>query len=286
MVSIIKNKLLKHLSRFTKNLSADRINLSTFKGEGELTDLELDENVITDLLELPSWLRLTRAWCNKVSFRIQLRKLRSVPIVLTLDEVHISVETCEDLRPLSANYGMPSDGSSSTKYSFIDKAIDGMTVYVNAVYVKFQSPAFVASVQMSRITVASKTPSWKDCTDLHMTRLKDPSRGEILIFKELEWQTVRIEAQSSNVNANVDKGTALSPLRLLTNTARCRLIIKKRLSDKLVKGSRLVLILDDLLWVLTDAQLRAALTFLHSLAGLIQKATEVTRKAKAERKLK
>lgn len=68
--------------RFTKNLSADKINLSTFKGEGELTNLELDEAVLTDLLELPSWLRLTSAWCNKVSFRIQWTKLKSVPIFL------------------------------------------------------------------------------------------------------------------------------------------------------------------------------------------------------------
>lgn len=68
--------------RFTKNLSADKINLSTFKGEGELSNLELDETVLTDLLELPSWLRLTNAWCNKVSFRIQWTKLKSVPIFL------------------------------------------------------------------------------------------------------------------------------------------------------------------------------------------------------------
>lgn len=50
-------------------------------------------------------------------------------------------------------------------------------------------------------------------------------------------------------------------------------------------GSRLVLILDDLLWVLTDSQLKAALHFLHSLTGLVQKATELTRIKKAARKL-
>jgi hypothetical protein len=50
-------------------------------------------------------------------------------------------------------------------------------------------------------------------------------------------------------------------------------------------GSRLVLILDDLLWVLTDSQLKAALHFLDSLTGLVQKATEVTRIKKAARKL-
>jgi len=37
--------------------------------------------------------------------------------------------------------------------------------------------------------------------------------------------------------------------------------------------------------VLTDYQLQAALHFLDSLAGLIQKATDLTRKKKAARKL-
>ncbi|XP_015191800.1 PREDICTED: UHRF1-binding protein 1 isoform X1 [Polistes dominula] len=276
MVSIIKNQLLKHLSRFTKNLSADKINLSTFKGEGELTNLELDEIVLTDLLELPSWLRLTSAWCNKVSFRIQWTKLKSVPILLKLDEVHIEVETCEDLRNMSSNQGL-SSYAGPTKYSLIHKVIDGITVNVNTVSVTFKSPAFIASVQMNRIVVESKSATWQRC-DLRTTRLKDPDRGQLLIFKELEWQTVRIEAQST-------KDTNLTPLRLLTNQARCLITIKKRISDCFIMGSRLILILDDLLWVLTDSQLKAALHFIDSLGGLIEKATMLERKTKAARKL-
>ncbi|KAJ4435634.1 hypothetical protein ANN_18250 [Periplaneta americana] len=262
--------------RFTKNLSADKINLSTFKGEGELSNLELDEIVLTELLELPSWLRLTSAWCNRVSFRIQWTKLKSVPIFLSLDEVHIEVETCEELRSMSTQHGLSSYGSNA-KYSFINKVIDGMTVSVNTVQVTFKSPAFIASVQMQRIMVESKSPSWQRC-DLRMTRLKEPDRGQLLIFKELEWQTVRIEAKST-------KDQDLTPLRLLTNQARCRITIKKRISDCFIMGSRLVLILDDLLWVLTDSQLKAALHFLDSLTGLVQKATELTRIKKAARKL-
>ncbi|KAK2582855.1 hypothetical protein KPH14_008937 [Odynerus spinipes] len=276
MVSIIKNQLLKHLSRFTKNLSADKINLSTFKGEGELTNLELDEIVLTDLLELPSWLRLTKSWCNKVSFRIQWTKLKSVPILLKLDEVHIDVETCEDLRNMSSTQGL-SSYAGPAKYSLIHKVIDGITVTVNTVSVTFKSPAFIASVQMNRILVESKSATWQRC-DLRTTRLKDPDRGQLLIFKELEWQTVRIEAQST-------KDKNLTPLRLLTNQARCLITIKKRISDCFVMGSRLVLILDDLLWVLTDSQLKAALHFIDSLGGLIEKATMLERKTKAARKL-
>ncbi|XP_055684549.1 bridge-like lipid transfer protein family member 3B isoform X2 [Lutzomyia longipalpis] len=279
MVSIIKNQLLKHLSRYTKNLSSDKINLSTFRGEGELSNLQLDENVLTELLELPSWLRLTSAWCNHVAFRIHWTKLKSVPITLSLDEVNISVETCEFGR---SGGGAPTPGLQALtapqgKYSFIHKVIDGITIIVNTVNVSFKSPAFTASVQMSRIRVESKTPKWL-LGDLRVTRLKDPTRGLLLIFKELSWQTVRIEASST-------QDESLTPLRLLTNQASCRITIKKRLSDCNVLNCRLVLILDDLLWVLTDSQLKAALHFVDSLSGLIKTSTNANQKTKAQKKL-
>ncbi|XP_020805988.1 UHRF1-binding protein 1 isoform X3 [Drosophila serrata] len=294
MVSLIKNQLLKHLSIYTKNLSSDKINLSTFRGEGELSNLELDERVLTELLELPSWLRLTSAWCNHVSFRISWTKLKSVPITLTLDEVRITIETCN---PTTRDAGGGGGGGGSGpggagsptaaaaalpqvpqgKYSFIHKVVDGITIVVNTVNVNFVSAAFTASVQMSRIRVESKTPKWANA-DLRMTRLKDAQKGIILIFKELSWQTVRIEASSTQ-----DK--SLTPLRLLTNHARCRITIRKRLSDCSLLASRLVLILDDLLWVLTDSQLKAALHFVDSLSGLIKAATHATQKSKAARKM-
>lgn len=130
---------------------------------------------------------------------------------------------------------------------------------------------------MSRIRVESKTPKWLQ-GDLRVTRLKEPTKGLILIFKELSWQTVRIEASSTQ-----DK--SLTPLRLLTNQARCRITIKKKLSDCSILSSRLVLILDDLLWVLTDSQLKAALHFVDSLATLIRASTNLTQKTKAQKKL-
>lgn len=130
---------------------------------------------------------------------------------------------------------------------------------------------------MSRIHVESKTPKWQQ-GDLRATRLKEPVKGLVLIFKELSWQTVRIEASST-------QDESLTPLRLLTNRARCRITIKKKLSDCSVLASRLVLILDDLLWVLTDSQLKAALHFVDSLSSLIKASTSVTQKSKAQKKL-
>lgn len=130
---------------------------------------------------------------------------------------------------------------------------------------------------MSRIRVESKTPKWLP-GDLRVTRLKDTVHGHLLIFKELSWQTVRIEASST-------QDRSLTPLRLLTNQARCRITIKKKLSDCSILSSRLVLILDDLLWVLTDSQLKAALHFVDSLASLIKASTNLTQKSKAQKKL-
>lgn len=128
---------------------------------------------------------------------------------------------------------------------------------------------------MARIRVESKTPKWLS-GDLRVTRLKDSVNGHLLIFKELSWQTVRIIASSTQ-----DK--SLTPLRLLTNQARCRITIKKKLSDCTILASRLVLILDDLLWVLTDSQLNAALHFVDSLASLIRASTNLTQKTKAKK---
>lgn len=128
---------------------------------------------------------------------------------------------------------------------------------------------------MSRIRVESKTPKWLS-GDLRVTRLKDTVHGHLLIFKELSWQTVRIEASSTQ-----DK--TLTPLRLLTNEARCRITIKKKLLDCTILASRLVLVLDDLLWVLTDSQLNAALHFVDSLASLIKTSTNLTQKSKAKK---
>lgn len=57
--------------RFAKNLSPDKINLSTLKGEGQLTNLELDEEVLQNLLDLPTWLAINRVECNKAAIRVR-----------------------------------------------------------------------------------------------------------------------------------------------------------------------------------------------------------------------
>lgn len=70
-----------------------------------------------------------------------------VVLLQSLDEVQIEVETCEELRSMSAQQALSTLGTAA-KYNFINKVIDGMTISVNSVSIMFTSPAFTASVQV------------------------------------------------------------------------------------------------------------------------------------------
>ncbi|KPJ06995.1 UHRF1-binding protein 1-like [Papilio machaon] len=196
---------------------------------------------------------------------------------MNLDEVHIALEVCTEPRVMNpgAAGAMPVPG----KYSYIHKVIDGISVAVNQVQVDFNCDAFTSSVQISRVTVESRTPEGRK-GDLRLTRIKSPDTGQLLIFKELEWQSARIEAKAHGAAA-----ANLPPLRLLLGNTHCRIVIKKRLSDCAVTGSRLVVRPEPLAWALTDGQLRAALACAAALAGPVRRATRAATRAAAARKI-
>ncbi|KAI8440802.1 hypothetical protein MSG28_009126 [Choristoneura fumiferana] len=170
---------------------------------------------------------------------------------------------------------MPAAG----KYSYIHKVIDGISVIVNQVQIDFTCDAFTSNVQISRVTVESRTPEGRR-GDLRLTRIKNPDTGQLLIFKELEWQSARIEAR-----AHGDSAANLPPLRLLLGNTHCRIVIKKRLADCAVLGSRLAIRPEPVAWALTDGQLRAALACAAALAEPVRRATAAATRAKAARKV-
>ncbi|XP_072030655.1 bridge-like lipid transfer protein family member 3B [Amphiura filiformis] len=281
MASIIKNQILKHLSKFAKNLSHDSIGLSLLRGEGNLTNLELDENVLMDVLELPSWINLKKAVCNKVSVKIPWTKLKTNPICVFLDMVEVQLETCRTLRTPTngSNDQFPTQiGSSTGKYGFAEKVLDGMYIHVNSVSGTFVSDTFHADIQIAQVLVQSKTPEWQ-LSDLRMCRVKDINRGEVITFKEVEWSTLRLI-----IDATESGGPTTTPIRLITNQGKVRVSLKKRLDDCSLVSSRLQVLLDDILWVLTDSQLKAVILHFRSLFPVIQKATELS-KARASNKV-
>ncbi|KAK6303496.1 hypothetical protein J4Q44_G00259500 [Coregonus suidteri] len=279
MAGIIKKQILKHLSRFTKNLSPDKINLSTLKGEGQLSNLELDEEVLQNMLDLPTWLAVTRVYCNKAAIRIQWTKLKTSPICLFLDKVEVEMRTCEE--PRAPNGPSPiAITAGQSEYGFAEKVVEGMSVIINSITIKVQSRAFHASFELWQLQGNSLNPKWQK-TDLRYTRITDPKRGEVLTFKEINWQSLRIEADAIE---SEDQDLNSTPLRLITNQGRIRIALKRRLKDCNVLASKLFFILDDLLWVLTDSQLKAVIHYAKSLSEAMEKSAQ-QRKSMAAKSL-
>ncbi|XP_063309123.1 bridge-like lipid transfer protein family member 3A [Pelobates fuscus] len=272
MAGIIKKQILKHLSRFTKNLSPEQINLSTLRGEGQLTEFELDEEAIQNMLDLPTWLAITRVYCNRAAIRIQWTKLKTHPICLTLDKVEVEMKTCEEPRPPNG----PSPialAAGQSEYGFAEKVVEGMFIDVGCVSIKIKSRTFRASLQLWQFQGYSVSPNWQQ-SDLRFTRLTHPQWGQVLTFKQITWQTLRIEADASESCEDAPS----TPLRLLTNSGRINIALKRRIKDCLVLSSELSFFLDDLLWVLTDSQLRALLSYAKSLTEAIQKSVRQKKK--------
>ncbi|TRY71448.1 hypothetical protein DNTS_010936 [Danionella cerebrum] len=256
MAGIIKKQILKHLSRFTKNLSPDKINVSTLKGEGQLSNLELDEEVLQNMLDLPTWLA------------IQWTKLKTSPICLFLDKVEVEMRTCEEPRPPNGPSPIATSAGQS-EYGFAEKVVEGMSVIINSITIEVQSRAFHASFQLWQLQGCSLNPKWQK-SDLRYTRITHPKRGEVLTFKEINWQSLRIEADAIESNEQ-DLGS--TPLRLITNQGRIRIALKRRVKDCNVLASKLMFILDDLLWVLTDSQLKAIIHYAKSLSEAMEKSS-------------
>ncbi|XP_076022654.1 bridge-like lipid transfer protein family member 3A [Genypterus blacodes] len=269
MAGIIKKQILKHLSRFTKNLSPDKINLSTLKGEGQLSNLELDEEVLQNMLDLPTWLAVTRVYCNKAAIRIQWTKLKTSPICLFLDKVEVEMRTCEEPRPPNGPSPIAITAGQS-EYGFAEKVVEGMSVIINSITIKVQARAFHASFELWQLQGNSLNPKWQR-SDLRYTRITDPKRGEVLTFKEINWQSLRIEADAIESD---DQDLGSTPLRLITNQGRIRIALKRRIKDCNVLASKLLFILDDLLWVLTDSQLKAIIHYAKSLSEAMEKSAQ------------
>lgn len=271
MSGLVKNQIAKQLARFTKNLSPNKISVKFLKGEGELHNLELDETTLAELLELPPWIRLTKATCNRISAKIHWTRLKTDPICLYLDCVEVDMEATDGdvstpppgshrTHPSNSSHQPPIKEKAPNRYGFVEKVVDGMFVQINSVVISFKFQAFLAKFQMSRLVIRSTTPKWQP-DDLRLTRVKDETRGEVLTFKEITWQTLRIDA---NALYNETLQQQSNPLRLITSQSSLHLTIKKRLDDCAVLSARLELLLDDILWVLTQSQLQALSGLLHS----------------------
>ncbi|XP_021115624.1 UHRF1-binding protein 1 isoform X3 [Heterocephalus glaber] len=179
------------------------------------------------------------------------------------------MKTCEEPRPPNGQSPIAL-ASGQSEYGFAEKVVEGMFIIVNSITIKIHSKAFHASFELWQLQGYSVNPNWQQ-SDLRLTRITDPCRGEVLTFKEITWQTLRIEADAID---NGDQDSVTTPLRLITNQGRIQIALKRRTKDCNVMASKLMFLLDDLLWVLTDSQLKAMMKYAESLSEAMEKSAQ------------
>ncbi|KAL5007583.1 hypothetical protein ScPMuIL_016389, partial [Solemya velum] len=212
-------------------------------------------------------------------FEIQWTELVPAKLPLKVKNVRfLEIETCSEPRPQTTQPTLLATGESGVIWlcGSGDRLIH---VPYHAVMVKFFSRKFTASLQyyLSRVKVHSVTPNWQPTEDLRSTRIRDAESREVLLFKEVDWQTTRIEANAA------DESLATTPLRFIANQSKIRIAMKKSLNDCSILTSRVMLLLDDLLWVLTTTQLKAAILYINSMKEMIEKSALQSKKLAADK---
>lgn len=153
---------------------------------------------------------------------------------------------------------------SSGSYGIIDKAIDGMTLEIRSVQIRFIDAAFRANLLITEISIRSVPPPKRQASTLKDMFLKLKEEEVVLFYKLLTMHSLRIEGWGTT-EADQPSGNPALQLRLLMNETAVNLAVKRRLKDTSVQFVKVVAHLGDLMWILTQSQLRSLSKFAQSL---------------------
>jgi hypothetical protein len=124
-------------------------------------------------------------------------------------------------------------------------------------------------MKISNIFVYSTTPTWKQVTDIRMSRIKDLVREEIINYKEISWEICRLEACNFESDQQANQSTSI---KVIMNPSKIQIAVKKKLTDKSIISSTIRVLLNELYWMANDTQLKSAIGTYNTISKLIHKA--------------
>ena len=281
MAGLIKKQVVKYLAIFCKNVDNESLNMSLLKGKVELPNIELDTDALHSLLSIPTWLQIDSAVVDFVQVKLpNLMSLTKTPIKIELSNVTVEVQILDTPRkpnkesPL-VTAGLEEDGKdghhgkeATMQYGMMQKIVEGISLSIESVQAVLNSNAFKASIMLGPIEIFSTDKRWNIPSELTASRIYDPKKGQVLTFKAINCQMIRIEATASLQTRNQSRTTgqkhnsskwALTPLKVMLSQSEIRMILRRRTKDCRPLCTKIEIILDDLLWILTDSQVKAAM---------------------------
>ena len=99
-MSVVVNGVLSKVFKvFLKDYNKDQLDFNLFSGEATLNKIQLDEQVIHQLLRLPSTIEIKAIKCGLLRIKVPWRNLKHQPLVVHMD--HILVDVAETATPLN-----------------------------------------------------------------------------------------------------------------------------------------------------------------------------------------
>ena len=145
-----------------------------------------------------------------------------------------------------------------------------MRIEIHTILIQFSNPVFNAKLEISDVLIESTTSSWVPDI-LSRCRYKNEEEGSVIIYKKATWSSIKIEGQGIEDGSNSPSPTPSSPssvlsqLRLVTSLTEIRVTLKRQLSNCKVLYTRVSVNLGDLVWVVTQRQLKALSKLFQSL---------------------
>lgn len=234
MESLVIKMLKKHLKLFIKNFKPDQLSVSATKGEGSMTDLELNEEVIQELLYIPMNLAVTKSTCDLLTLKIPWTSLSSKPVTLTLNRVDIDLREPEEIKPrtnLLKKMKKKNEKSSSSRSDIMDNA----QLVVNSVHITIQTlGGSLMMIDLEDIVIQSTNGNWQ-VVDLGNSRTIDKEQG-------LEYLYKRLSVRAISVALITDKSAHMI---LQQMPLQIQMTQKRKLKDQILQAADIVFVLED-----------------------------------------
>ena len=136
-----------------------------------------------------------------------------------------------------------------------------MRIEIRSILVNFNNPVFKAKLEISDVLIESTTYNWEPAV-LPLCRYKNDEEGTVVIYKKATWSSLKLEGAGLD---QLTDGAVSSQLRILTSHTEIRVSLKRQLSNCKVLYTRISVSLGDVIWVVTQEQLKALSMLLQSL---------------------
>ena len=169
---------------------------------------------------------------------------------------------------------------SSGKYGLMDKIIDGMTLEIRSINGSFKDPTFEGSFEMTDLKIFSVPAPGMKAKNLKEMFVRCKEEDTMIIYKKIKIHSLKIQAHGMQNGEPLSRDAM--ELRLLINETSLELAFKRLIKDCSILFVRIFAYLGDLVWILTQSQLRSLSYFVQNLIEIAIK----THHHRAEARLK